>query len=144
MSNKKKKHKQKKSISLLNEMDRSISKTYDSLIDEIEDLQIQLNIADQKAMKKAKKKMKKDPNYFKTSKERFEARKKVLAEMEQSSFLDKAENLLKDLAPIIVVIARLIATLIVSILSLDCVKTHINENTLSKMNRVYKIAMSIK
>ena len=143
MSKKKKKKKQK-SISILNEVDKTMGKTYDNIIQEIEDMQLQLYIADQKARKKAKKKMRKDPNYFKNSEERMKARREVIETMEGKNFFDRIEKVLKDIAPIVVLISRLVASLILSILSLDVVKMNIKPETLGKMKNVYQLAVSVK
>ena len=50
--------KKKKSISILEEVDKSLNQTYDDLMEEIQVMQIKLNQADQKAAKKAKRKAK--------------------------------------------------------------------------------------
>ena len=73
--------KKKKSISILEEVDKSLNQTYDDLMEEIQVMQIKLNQADQKAAKKAKRKAKKkkDQNaYFELEAERREIRKKML------------------------------------------------------------------
>lgn len=138
-----KKKKKKKSISILNEVDKTLDHTYDNIIDEIEEMQLQLYLADQEARKKAKKKIKKDPNYFDTSIERLEARKSVLTKIEGNNLLTRIENIFKDIAPIVVIISRLIASLILAILSLDRVKLFIKPETLNKLSAVYKTATSI-
>lgn len=135
--------KKKKSISILNEVDKKLDHTYDNIIEEIEEMQLQLYLADQEARKKAKKKIKKDPNYFSTSTERIEARKKVLTKIEGNNLLTKIENLFKDIIPIVVIISRLVASLILAILSIDKVKLFIKPDTLNKMTSVYKTAISI-
>ena len=121
-----------------------MGKTYDNIIQEIEDMQLQLYIADQKARKKAKKKMRKDPNYFKNSEERMKARREIIETMEGKNFFDRIEKVLKDIAPIVVLISRLVASLILSILSLDVVKMNIKPETLGKMKNVYQLAVSVK
>lgn len=141
---KKKKKKKEKSISILNEVDKTMGKTYDNIIQEIEDMQMQLYIADQKARKKAKKKMRKDPNYFSNSEERMKARKEVIESMEGKNFLERIEKTLKEVAPIIVVISRLVASLILSILSLDIVKINIKPETLNRLKNVYQLAIAVK
>ena len=87
MSKSKKHKKKKKSISLLKEVDKTMDKTYDSLIEEIQDMQLQLNLSDQKALKKQKKKLRQDmgviPYY--TSKERVKGRQELIKKMEQTS-----------------------------------------------------------
>lgn len=139
---KSKKKNKKKSISILAEVDKNLDHSYDNLMEEIQDMQIRLNIADQKARKQAKKK--KNAKYFyDTNVNRSTTRKTILQEMENSNFLERMEHMLKDIAPIIVIIARLVASLILAILSLDIVKVNIKPNTLSKMNQVYQKAMSL-
>lgn len=138
------KKKKKKSISILNEMDNTLNTTYSNIIDEIQDMQLQLNLAEQKARKKVKKKIKKDPNYFDTSVERMEARQQVIERIEGTNLLDRIISVLKDIVPVVIVISRLIASLILSILSFEPIKTRIKPETLKKMNNVYNTAMSVK
>ena len=57
--------------------------------------------------------------------------------------MKKIIQILKDIAPIIVVIARLVASLILSVLSVDEVKVNISKETLSKLNNIYSKAMVI-
>lgn len=140
----KKNKKKKNSISILNEVDKSLNGTYDDLMKEIEDMQLRLNYADQLARKKAKKmSKKKGGKYCDFETLRKEARMEVVGKMESNNFLERAMKVLNDISPIIVVIGRLIASLILAILSLDVVKINIKPETLNNMNNVYKKAMSI-
>jgi len=140
----KKKKKKKNSISILNEVDKSLNGTYDDLMKEIEDMQLRLNYADQKARKKAKKmSKKKGGQYYDYETLRKEARMEVVGKMESNNFLERALKVLNDISPIIVVIGRLIASLILAILSLDVVKMNIKPETLNSMNIVYKKAMAV-
>lgn len=136
------KKKSKKQISILKEVDKTLDHTYDDLMEEIQDMQLKLYYADQKARKKAKKESRKNKNVNYDA-IRLQTRKEVLNQMDNTSFLDRAASVLKDIAPIIVVIGRLIASLILAILSLDVIKMHIKPETLEKMNMVYKAAMSV-
>ena len=139
-----KKKKKKKSISILKEVDKSLNGTYEDLIQEIEDMQLRLNYADQKARKKAKKLAKKNGSgFYDYETLRKEARMEVVGMMESNNFIDRAMKVLNDIAPIIVVIGRLIASLILAILSLDSVKINIKPETLNGMNAVYKKAMAL-
>ena len=138
--------KKKKSISILEEVDKSLNQTYDDLMEEIQVMQIKLNQADQKAAKKAKRKAKKkkDQNaYFELEAERREIRKKMLEDMSSNNFLERVQNVLKDLVPIVKIIARMVASLILAILSIDSVKVHIKPETLTKLQNVYNSAMAI-
>ena len=91
MSKKKKKkgNKQKggnTSISILNEVDKSLDTSYQNLLEEIQDYQMEIYIADQRARKKARKKLQKDPYYFNNNKERLKERRKVIQKMESGNF----------------------------------------------------------
>lgn len=140
----KKKKKKKESISILNEVDKSLNGTYDNLMKEIEDMQLRLNYADQLARKKAKKMAKKKGGkYYDYETLRKEARMEVVGTMESNNFLERVTKVLNDVAPIIIVIGRLVASLILAILSLDAVKMNIRPETLNSMNLVYKRAMAV-
>ena len=140
---KKKKNSKKKSISILKEVDKSLTGTYDDLIEEIQDMQYQLNLADQKARKKAKKHAKSGKEFCDYKKLRADVRKQVVQTMEGNNFLDRVNRVLNDIAPIIVLIGRLVASLILAILSLDIVKVNIKPETLQKMTSVYEHAMAL-
>lgn len=141
----KKKKKNKKSISILNEVDKSLNGTYDNLLEEIQDMQLKLAYADNLARKQAKKlAKKKGGTYYDYGKLRKEARMEVVGNMESKNFLERAMKFLQDITPIVVVIGRLIASLILSILSIDSVKMNIKPDTLTKMNNVYTKAMALK
>lgn len=146
MSKKKQKKKKKggQSISILQEMDRNMDTTYKNLLQEIEDYQMEIYIADRKARKKERKRLKKDPYYFVNNKERIYQRSKVVKEMEGKNFFDRIEKALKEFAPIIVLISRLVAGLILSILSLEPVKRTIQPKTLNRMKSIYELSTSIK
>lgn len=143
---KNKNKKTKKSIILLSEIDTSLDGKYNSLIEEIQEMQLKLNIADAKAMEKQRKKLiRRDmgaiPYYV--SKEKVKAREKILKDMEKTQFLDRIEDTFKNLAPCVILIARLVAALIVAILSIEPIKRIIKPALLDKLNSVYKVAMAI-
>lgn len=140
---KKKKKKKSSSVSILKEIDKSISGTYDDLMTEIQEMQARLAAADMKARKQAKKKAKKNPTMYNYEKLRRDARTQIISDMEGNNFLARIQNALNDIAPIIVVIARLVASLICALLSLTSVKVNIKPEVLAKLNNVYTKAMSI-
>ena len=143
MAKKKKKNK-KKNISIIHEVDTSLNGTYDNLINEIEEMQLRLNYADSKARKLAKKKGKKNPQFYNYDKLRKEAREEIICQMEGNNFLERITNVLNDIAPIVVIIARLVASIILAILSVSSVKVNIKPETLSKLQFVYGKAMAIQ
>ena len=144
--NKSGKKTEKKSIMLLSEIDTSMNGTYDSLIEEIQEMQLRINIADAKAIEKQRKKMIRQEMgaipYF-VSKDKVKAREKEIKRMEQTAFLERVEVTLQNLAPCVILIARLVAALIIALLSVESIKRMIKPETLNKLNTVYKVAMAI-
>ena len=143
-----KKKKEKKSISILNEVDKTINGTYENLREEIEEMQLQLHIAEEEAKKRAKKaakrkKGRKAKDFYDADDVRKKVRREMVEKIEGNNFLDRAMAFLKDISPIFVTIARLIASLILCILSIDIVKVNIKPETLDKMTKVYEKAMSV-
>lgn len=145
MSKKKGKKKHQKKVSLLKEIDGQLDASYEDLMKEIEEMQYQIYLADEKARKQAKKKKKKDKGYeFNYTELQKQARREVVSKMEGNNFLDRVMKFIEDITPIVISISRLVAALIVCILSIDTVKASIKPDTLKKMNTVYTKAMSIK
>lgn len=140
---KKKKKKKKEEVSILVGVDNTLDNTYEGIKSEIEGYQYQIYLAESEARKKVRKKLKKDPNYFETSVERLNARKDVISKIESSSLLDRVEDAMKSLKPVVILISRLVASLILAILSFKSIKTHIKPETLTKLEAVYKVAMSV-
>lgn len=138
---KKKKKKQKKE-KLLYEVDNSLNAQYMGLKDEIEYLQMEWDRTRAKCKKKAKKKMKKNGGFYPYEYE-LKERKKLIKKMEDSNLFSRTELCLEDLRPICLIIARLIAALIVAILSIDAIKLYLKPETMEKMTRVYELAMSV-
>ena len=68
----------------------------------------------------------------------------MVKEMEGKNFFDRIEKALKEFAPIIILISRLVAGLILSILSLEPVKRTIQPKTLNRMKSIYELSTSIK
>ena len=139
----KKKKKQNKKISILKEYDSMMNDTYDDLLEEIQDMQMIIASEDRKIAKRAKKAAKKGKGYYNVNREKRKVRQHVIGKMEETNGLDRIIQILKDIAPIIVVIARLVASLILSVLSVDEVKVNISKETLSKLNNIYSKAMVI-
>ena len=117
--------------------------TYDDLLEEIQDMQMIIASEDRKIAKRAKKAAKKGKGYYNVNLEKRKVRQHVIGKMEETNWLDRIIQILKDIAPIIVVIARLVASLILSVLSVDEVKVNISKETLSKLNNIYSKAMVI-
>lgn len=140
----KKKKKKKKKVSILAEVDKNLDQTHKKLLEEIEDLQLRVSYADQRARQQAKRMAKKKNGKFYDYEElRRKARMEVVGNMESNNFLERIMKALNEIAPIVIIIGRLIASLILAILSIDKVKLAIKPETLEKMTSVYNRAMAI-
>ena len=140
----KKKKKKSGTSKIFRDLDAYVDIQYDNAIQEIEDLQLRLRLADEKAKKKSKKRLKKGKtSIYENDPYRIKEREKIVKEMEGSSLLDKVINLLNDICPIVMVLARLVATLITGILNVGAIQTRMSPEFLLKMKGVYNTAMAI-
>lgn len=142
MSKKAKKLNRKK-IQMLREIDDSMNGTYQDIMDEISEYQYELNIAEKKARKKMKKNLKKDKSYVYDNSDRIEVRKRIVKNMESSDFLNRVESSFSQTGTVIITICRLVAALILAILSFEPIKALISKSSLNKMSSVYNFAMSV-
>ena len=140
MSKKKNKKKKQKDNNILFEVDMSLNSQYAGIKDELEYLQMEWDRARKKVKKKARKKAKKGQFY--PYEEELKVRKQLVKQMEDSNLFERTEVCLSDFKPICLIIARLVAALIVAILSIDAIKFALNPETMKKMSRVYELAMS--
>lgn len=143
MAKKNKKYKSTKSKGgLLNNVDESMNQQYQDIIADIEDIQYEIYLEDKKANKKMRKKIKKGKGGFYNSAS-VSVREKAVKKLKKKGILDFILDIIEDIKPIVIIIARLIGALICSILSLDVVKEHIGAKTLRKMQKIYKTCVSI-
>lgn len=131
--------KKKKEENILYEFDQTLDQKYLGLLEEIQFMQADIKREERKAKKKAKKQMKKGNTFYDPHFE-IRVREQVIREMEGDNFFDRVIQAINDLRPICLVIARLVMTLIVSILSIDSVKYRIKPGTLDTMHSVYSMA----
>lgn len=131
-----------KRISVLDGIDTSLNKQFEEIVRDIEEVQYQIEKADRKKAKKAKKKMKKGKITFydpRSKKARIRAANHITSEEVFGSIM----NFLKDTKPIIVLLARLVAAIILAILSLDVVKRHIGTQALDKMREMFYACIGV-
>ena len=140
----KKKKKNTNNIGLLYNIDKNLDKKYSDTLSEIEGYRWELLRADKKAKKIARKKVKENPKFYDFEKVRCETRFKIVNEMEGSSFLQRILNLISDLTPVVVLISRLVASIILAILAIPQVKMRIKPGTLDMMQNVYKHCMAVQ
>lgn len=136
-----KKHKKPKGNIIL-EIDKSLDKKYADMLEEIQYMQADIDRAERKAKKKAFKNMRKGNTFYDASKP-INVRKEVIKNMENRNFFERVTDIIQELKPICIIIARLVMSLIVSILSIDAVKYRISPKTLNAMRNVYDLAKSV-
>lgn len=145
MSKKKKKKKLKiknRSTRILKMMDKTLNINKDEIIKEIEDLQNTLSQVDIMLYKKGRKRN--NSKYLKAVEEKKKAvRLEVITKMEGSNLLERIISIFTAVSPIIVIISRLIAALIIGILSIPSIKVLIKPKTLRTLNFVYDKAMKV-
>lgn len=122
-------------------MDNLLEYNYLNIIDEIEQYQADLKRADSKAKKKALKKF--NGKGFFPYEYQLEAREKLIKIMENNNFLDRIGKIIKQLAPVVKIISRLVASLIISILSIVQIQAKIKPAMLNKLKTVYNVAMAV-
>ena len=130
---------------MLSGVDKTIDKSYNSLLDEIKKYQLDIKVSDVEAEKKQRKRLKKElgviPYYCR--KEQVEARKKVLEEMEAKKTFDRIELAFKNIVPVIIEIAKLVAALVTSILGFKTAMGYINPTTLNRLKIIKSMASAI-
>ena len=141
MLKKNKKKVNERDDNVLYNMDIVLDANYAQMMDEIEMYQAEIRRADRKSKKKMQKKF--NGKGFYPYEYQLNAREHVVQEMVDANFLDRCMKLFQEIVPIVKIIARLVAALILSILSVTQVNGRISKETLSKLSAVYNLAMSV-
>lgn len=131
---------------MLSGVDKTIDNSYKSLLNEIKSYQLDIEKFDKAAEEKQRnRQIKKDigiiPYYCK--KDQVKARRKVLEEMEARKTFDRIELAFKNIIPVVIIIAKLVAALITSILGFKTSLGYINPATLSRMTAIKNMASTI-
>lgn len=146
MSKKKKKKKQKhydEDEDLLDSIDKDILSQYRSIREDVEAFQYQLMIADKKTKKKYNKALKTGKPFNFRECESVKARKKIIKEMEENSFIGRIMYLYTEWSPVVKLLGRCIALFVVALLSVDIIKSTISKDNLDKLDKIFKMSMSI-
>lgn len=138
---KKKKQKEVKT-DVLAQMDQLVDKRFMDMKLEIEFYQNEINKAHKKAKKRAKKQMKRSNDFYAPHIDN-RVREDIIRKMEGTNFFERIMNILQEMIPVVRVIAELVKSLIVAILSIDSVKFRIKKDTLVSMQNVYTMANSV-
>lgn len=131
----------KEESGVLYNIDMTLDYQYANLIDEIEIYQAEIARADKKAKKKMSSKF--NGKGFYPYEYQLTAREHVIHEMNDANFFDRVMKCIQELVPVAIIIARLVASLIIAILSISQVQGKIQPETLGKMKAVYNMAMQV-
>ena len=138
-----KKKKKKNQIGLLDSIDKNLDKKYQDAMEELQGYRWELMKADKKAKKIARKKVKSNPKFYDYEKVRRDTRMKIVQEMEGNNFIARFMDLLRNLEPVVILISRLVASIILAILAIPSVKMRIKPETVTMLTSLYNHAMAI-
>ena len=122
---------------------KEINAEFKHVLNEIESMQIALCEADKKANRKNRKKINKKESEIYDNFQAIKCRKKMAKKWKKTGFLDNLIELLQMVAPLVKILAKAVAVLIISFLSIDAIKSTIGGGTLHKLTKVFDIAMSV-
>ena len=135
----------KKSLDTLQVLDAKMDHIHDNLIMELEEMEKHIRKRDKKIKKKARKLSADNGllSVFNPTTEMQKVRFEVANQMERVNIFAVLEDILKGCMPIIVVISRLVASLILLIFQCPFIRNKIPMKTLANMDRVYRLARGI-
>ena len=141
---KKKKYNYKKDLVIL---DKDMKDTYKSILKDIKVVHEELYTTDMKAKKRAKKKAKgdkkKEKYLYHNDYDRKMKRLQKVKELEGSDLFDRVLYNIDESGAIVKIIARLLAALILSILSIEGLRYTLDDSTMRKMTKLYELSMKV-
>lgn len=147
---KKKKKKKHGKESILDTIDYQIDQQYKQIIGDIEEIQYEIYLADQKKSRREKKKAKKkygldskDLSGFQINAKSIAARIDAANKLTDETFVERILTMMQEIQPIVVIVARLICALICAILSITAVKASITKQGLDNLNNIYSTCLRI-
>lgn len=145
---KQKKHQKKKggkSLDYLKVLDTRMDNIHDNLIMELEAMEKYIKKRDKKIKKKARKLSADNGllSVFSPTTEMQKVRFEVAQQMERVNIFSVLESVLKGCMPIIVLISRLVASLVLLIFQCSFIRQKLPMKTLANLERVYQIARGI-
>lgn len=143
---KKKKHK-KKQKSILDSIDYEISSEYESLIRDVEEIQYQVYLADQKKKRRNKRKARQKYGTMEASFliDEVDVRSRIDAvyKLTNDSMMERIFKFVKQITPVVIIGSRLIATFIVALLNVDAVKANLTRGMFDKLQAIYNVCLGI-
>ena len=131
----------------LHKLDLDMKDTYKSIMKDIKIINEEFYADDMKAKKRANKKAKgdkrKEKYYYYNDPERKLKRLQKVSELEGSDLFDRILYNMDGTSSMIKIIARLVAALILSILSIEGMKYTLSDSSLRKMTKIYELSMKM-
>lgn len=121
---------------------KDLNKKFKSVLKEIENERMRMYELDKRAKKGNHRKINKEEGNFYYNIKALQYRKKISDKWEKTGFLDHVLDLLKEVIPVVQLLAKMIGALIVSFLSLDGIKKIINPETLKKIAKIFDVVMA--
>lgn len=147
MGKKKRKKLEKNYAKDLHKLDLDMKDTYKSIMKDIKIINEEFYADDMKAKKRAKKKAKgdkrKEKYYYYNDPERKLKRLQKVSELEGSDLFDRILYNMDGTSSMVKIIARLVAALILSILSIEGMKYTLSDSSLRKMTKIYELSMKM-
>ncbi|MDE7090060.1 MAG: hypothetical protein K2O54_08070, partial [Prevotella sp.] len=122
---------------------KSTKKKFARAIDDIQTYQMRMYEADKRQNRRDVRKINKKEGEFYTDMESIKCRKKIGKEWEKTGFVDRLIEIIREAAPIIKLIAKLVCSLIISFLSIEAVKRAISPRLLSKISILFDLASAV-
>lgn len=121
-----------------------LTKNWEGILEEISEINDAIQRADKKDSKKLKKvkKSNKIDYYDITDGKGFKVRKKTLKMFKDPKFIDSMIHCMTHAGSFINLIKRALSVLIVSLLSINCIRTYISKSTLDKLNLVFRYTVT--
>lgn len=147
-SKKKKKKKSREEEGLLEGIDKNLISQYYDVREDIENFQYQLYKADKKTRKAWEKAIKSGKPFVAVQSPSVKKRKEIMEQLGRKDghgedFLDKIIRLCRDMLPIMKILGRLVAALILAIFSIEDVKKCATPATLEKADKIFSIGLAV-
>ena len=123
---------------------KKLNKEFDKALEDIQYSKLRIYESDKRGQKsKKRKEINKKERMFYDDMKAIRGRQLLASEWERTGFLDFILDILHKVFPIVRIIARLFADMIIQFLKCDSIKTRIKPTTLSKIQKTFNFAISL-
>lgn len=120
-----------------------LNKRMKKTIKEIEDYQMRLYESDKRNRKKSRRKINQEEASYYKEMEAIRTRKKLCNKWENSGFLENILAQLQQMVPMVKLLAKAVASLILTFLSFDAIRSIIKPGTLNLLTTIFDIAVAM-